>query len=67
MTNKRYMEIISKWNPEELVLIRYRTQYSRGTIKISCAFLIEKYKKLYRLLKDVDVIIDNHFNYINIF
>lgn len=56
MTNKRYKEIISKWNPHEMVVIQYRTNYSRGIIKISCAFLIEKYKKLYRLLKDVDVI-----------
>jgi len=55
MTNKRYKEIISRWNPEEVIHIDYNTKHSFGMMEMSCEFFIEKYKKLNKVFKDVDV------------
>ena len=55
MTNKRYKEIISRWNPEEVIHIAYNTSYSVGMMEISCEFLIEKYKQLNKCFKDVEI------------
>ena len=56
MTNKRYREIINKWNYEEVIHIEYRTEHSRGYMEMSGAFLIEKYKKLLKAFKGVKIL-----------
>ena len=53
MTNKRYKEIINSWNYEEIIHIEYKTEHARGYMEMSCEFLIEKYKKLLKVFKDV--------------
>ena len=55
MTNKRYKEIIKSWNYEEVIHIEYRTEHARGYMEMSCAFLIEKYKKLLKVFKGVHI------------
>ncbi len=37
------------------VVIEYRTSYSSGHIEFKGLFFIEKYKKIYRLLKGVQI------------
>lgn len=51
----KYNELIAKWNPEMVLYIRYRTNYSKGLMTMSIAFFIEKYKKITRLLKRVEI------------
>ena len=41
MTNKRYREIISRWNPQEIIHIDYNTEHATGMMEMSCEFLIE--------------------------
>lgn len=56
MTNKRYQEIIRSWNYEEVIHIEYKTEHARGYMEMSAEFLIEKYKKLLKVFKGVDIL-----------
>ena len=56
MTTKRYKEIIKSWNYEEVIHIEYKTEHARGYMEMSCEFLIEKYKKLLKVFKDVELL-----------
>ena len=55
ITNKKYKEIISKWNPEMVVHIKYTTEYSTGEIICSLAFYMETSSKWNKLLKGVTI------------
>ena len=55
MTNKRYKEIISRWNPSEIIHIDYNTEHASGYMEMSCEFLIEKYNKLLKVFKGVNI------------
>ena len=55
MTNKRYQEIIKQWNPTMVVYITYKTEHSHGTMTMSIAFFIEKYKRLTRVFKGCEI------------
>ena len=55
MTNKRYREIIARWNPQEIIHIDYNTEHSSGMMEMSCEFLIEKYKQIYKAFKGVNI------------
>lgn len=49
------MDIIRNTNTY-YVYITYQSKYSKGQLIINSKFFIEKYKKLYRLLKDCKII-----------
>lgn len=51
MTRKQLKTIISEWNPQRVLYIRYESNHSCGKITCSFAFFLEMYNKLYRLLK----------------
>lgn len=55
MTKKRYNQIIESWNPEMVLTIRYTTQHSVGRIAMSIAFFLETYKKITKILKNVEI------------
>ena len=55
MTNKRYREIIARWNPEEVIHIDYNTEHATGYMEMSCEFLIEKINKLNKVFKGVTI------------
>lgn len=56
MTTKKYYELISQWNPEMVLYIRYRTKHSIGRITMSIAFFLEKNIKISRMMKKVDIV-----------
>lgn len=51
ISNKRYKEIISQWNPEMVVYIRYTTKNSVGKMTFSIAFFLEYTRKIEKLFK----------------
>ena len=56
MTYKKYLEITQKWNPSMVLSIKYETPHAKGTMEMSIAFFIEKYKKILRVFKGCRII-----------
>lgn len=52
MTRKQLLKIKDS---NLYVSISYQTKFSSGYIEFKAIFFIEKYKKIYRLLKDVNI------------
>ena len=52
LTNKQYYKIC---NSRLYVTIIYRTEFSSGKVEMKGLFLIEKYKKLLKLFKGVEI------------
>lgn len=55
ISNKRYKELITQWNPEMVVHIRYITKYSKGQMTFSIAFFLEYTNKIEKLFKGCDI------------
>ena len=52
ISNKKYKELITQWNPEMVVHVRYTTAHSKGQMMFSIAFYLEFYSKIQKLFKD---------------
>ena len=56
MTRKQYDELVKKWNPSMVLHIHYETKHARGSMEMSIAFFIEKYKKIIRVFKGCRIV-----------
>ena len=52
---KRYKELITQWNPEMVIYIRYSTKNSKGKMTMSIAFFLEFNRKITKLFKGVKI------------